>query len=522
MAIELVTTPTAVEEGDAVIVNRGGNPASVLLSDIGGGSAGGGGNGGGGGSLANLGAIVTEQRSNDTVVNAGDSLDITPTVFDVNDFGALLGLAAAPGSALSSSSLSVQENVFTSDGTLFGADFVYAVNVRETDENFVVTDTGGITTVDSAGTTVTRVAFTEGNAVEVIAASDTTVLLIGAQEAASSVDLQTFTAVTPPRTDGFLPTAAAHFNGAFYVFYFSRAAYRSADDGQTWEELPLIQTADGQFDLRVKSSDSDGEKLVIGADFGYVAITQDGDNWTSQQIEPNNTEAGDTVIDAGVIYSQRDTNREIYASEDGGATFSLIGTPPPFGTQPSGFPDSRSSSLAVSGGVIYANVTGFNQTFQPVGAIGYSTDGGATWQQAGGLIAGTSLIVADEAAVTALGNSEGVTIEPSDLVFKTTNGDRLNIQVRISVPLLDTQGTEEQHLVYLQRGNESTPIATTIASVQGRRFSQVTDAGLIFTYTSGPSDPYNIAGFRVIFQNDGLFPITVAAGEVRVDFFAVA
>jgi len=119
-------------------------------------------------------------------------------------------------------------------------------------------------------------------------------------------------------------------------------------------------------------------------------------------------------------------------------------------------------------------------------------------------------------------NDFGALLGLENGVFKTTNGDRLNIQVRISVPLLDTQGTEEQHLVYLQRGNESTPIATTIASVQGRRFSQVTDAGLVLTYTSGPSDPYNVVGFRVVFQNDGLFPITVAAGEVRVDFFAVA
>ena len=34
MSIELVTTPTPPEAGDAAIVNRGGNPASVLLSEL--------------------------------------------------------------------------------------------------------------------------------------------------------------------------------------------------------------------------------------------------------------------------------------------------------------------------------------------------------------------------------------------------------------------------------------------------------------------------------------------------------
>jgi len=107
-------------------------------------------------------------------------------------------------------------------------------------------------------------------------------------------------------------------------------------------------------------------------------------------------------------------------------------------------------------------------------------------------------------------------------VYKTTNAGRLNLALRISVPLEDTQGAEETHLVYLQRGNENTPIGTTVASVKGRRFAQTTDAGLVLTYTSGPGDPYNNVGFRVVFQNDGLFPITVRADEVRVDFFAVA
>jgi len=107
-------------------------------------------------------------------------------------------------------------------------------------------------------------------------------------------------------------------------------------------------------------------------------------------------------------------------------------------------------------------------------------------------------------------------------VYKTTNAGRLNLALRISVPLEDTQGAEETHIVYLQRGNENTPIGTTVASVKGRRFAQTTDAGLVLTYTSGPADPYNNVGFRVVFQNDGLFPITVRADEVRVDFFAVA
>lgn len=124
--------------------------------------------------------------------------------------------------------------------------------------------------------------------------------------------------------------------------------------------------------------------------------------------------------------------------------------------------------------------------------------------------------------VNNFGQLLGLQTESNGLVFKTTNADRLNLQIRISVPLEDTQGTEETHLVYLQRGNESTSIETTVASVKGRRFAQTTDAGLVLTYSSGPSDPFNNAGFRVIFQNDGLFPITVRDAEVRVDFFAVA
>ena len=106
-------------------------------------------------------------------------------------------------------------------------------------------------------------------------------------------------------------------------------------------------------------------------------------------------------------------------------------------------------------------------------------------------------------------------------LFTTTNNEQLNLQVRISVPLEDTQGTEETHLVYLQRGNESTAIQTTIASVKGRRFAQTTDAGLVLTYTSGVNDPFNNVGFRIVFQNDGLFPITVRASEARIDFFGV-
>ncbi len=113
--------------------------------------------------------------------------------------------------------------------------------------------------------------------------------------------------------------------------------------------------------------------------------------------------------------------------------------------------------------------------------------------------------------------------DPVANVIKFANTLQLNIQQRVFFNL--STGVLTPYDIGLQRGNETTPIATTRLPVfrrpaNGGEVSGPTVA-TINTFTSGPTDPFNLVGVKTIFINPTGQNVRIIAGEIRHDFFAV-
>ena len=107
--------------------------------------------------------------------------------------------------------------------------------------------------------------------------------------------------------------------------------------------------------------------------------------------------------------------------------------------------------------------------------------------------------------------------------LRCANALQLNLQMRVLLTL--SSGSLSIYDAALQRGNETVPIETTKMPL----FRRPTNGGalggssavVINTFTSGPSDPFNLVGFKIIFFNASGNNIQILAGEVRLDIFGI-
>ncbi len=114
--------------------------------------------------------------------------------------------------------------------------------------------------------------------------------------------------------------------------------------------------------------------------------------------------------------------------------------------------------------------------------------------------------------------------DPLDNVLRCGNTEQLNLQIRVFFKL--SSGSLALYDVALQRGNEAQGIEVTKMPV----FRRPTRGGavggptavVLNTFTSGPSDPFNVAGFKLTFFNPSGQSINILQPGIRVDVFGVS
>lgn len=116
-----------------------------------------------------------------------------------------------------------------------------------------------------------------------------------------------------------------------------------------------------------------------------------------------------------------------------------------------------------------------------------------------------------------------LTLDTVNRVITTFNTERLNLGIDVFLQL--SSGALSAYDVALQRANETTLIERTKRQLFRRPDQGAATGGptgvTLSSFTSGVTDPFNVVGFKVSFLNTSGQTITLIAGEIRIDVFAV-
>lgn len=137
----------------------------------------------------------------------------------------------------------------------------------------------------------------------------------------------------------------------------------------------------------------------------------------------------------------------------------------------------------------------------------------------------TSGSTADIMPASLAASSFGAMLTVANGVFLTANAFQLNLSYRIRLSEVEAGQSRTINLGF-RRGNETVAIDSTLQTAPVLRGQEYVVPSVVGTdgntFTSGPGDPYNNAGFVPVVFNTSDKDIEIPAGaEIRIDFFAV-